>query len=188
LTFLIGNQPAFETLIATIEHFTKDVDDYPSAKMAFSVLSRMVVSWGGPDIAGGTSDGTRDTESSSVLPGFDRFMMERFSPLCWSLAGNPKFEPKDPQGKQVLGEAAGLQRAIYSKTGETYLGWLRDTELKSMGMDAATIDDYLNALTSFDMKQFRRYFQVGEPPPQTAKLAHHQPDWKAQALVQRSHR
>ncbi|MCJ1286650.1 pre-tRNA nuclear export protein [Xylographa opegraphella] len=151
-----ANQPAFETIISTIEHFTKDVTDFPSAKLAFSVLTRMVNSWGGPDIQ---NTGIAQTAQPS-LPGFDRFMMERFSPLCWALPSIPAFNPKDAQGRQVLGEAAGLQRAIYAKTGQEYLTWLRDMELRRMGMNNATIDEYLNALCTFDAKGFRQFFQV----------------------------
>ncbi|MCJ1382803.1 pre-tRNA nuclear export protein [Xylographa soralifera] len=150
------NQPAFETVISTIEHFAKDVTDFPTAKLAFSVLTRMVNSWGGPDLQ---NTGIAQTAQPS-LPGFDRFMMERFSPLCWALPSIPAFDPKDAQGRQVLGEAAGLQRAIYAKTGQEYLTWLRDMELRGMGMNDATIDEYLNALCTFDAKGFRQFFQA----------------------------
>ncbi|MCJ1394942.1 pre-tRNA nuclear export protein [Xylographa bjoerkii] len=149
------NQPAFETVISTIEHFAKDVTDFPTAKLAFSVLTRMVNSWGGPDIQNGIAQTTQPS-----LPGFDRFMMERFSPLCWALPSNTAFNPKDAQGRQVLGEAAGLQRAIYAKTGQEYLTWLRDVELRGMGMNDATIDEYLNALCTLDAKRFRQFFQA----------------------------
>ena len=60
----------------------------------------------------------------------------------------------------MLGEAAGLQRAIVSKNGQEYLTWLRDVELRGMGMDGSTIDEYLQALCTFDPKRFRQYFQV----------------------------
>ena len=60
----------------------------------------------------------------------------------------------------MLGEAAGLQRAIYAKTGQEYLTWLRDMELRGMGMNDATIDEYLNALCTLDAKRFRQFFQV----------------------------
>lgn len=111
----------------------------------------MVMTWGGPDIRTGNPQPT--------LPGFDRFMMERFSPLCWSLPSQPNFDAKDAQGKQAMGEAAGLQNAIYIKTGEEYLTFLRTTELSSMGMDSVTVDEYLRALSSSDAKTFKQYFQ-----------------------------
>lgn len=111
----------------------------------------MVITWGGPDIQTGSPQPT--------LPGFDRFVMERFSPLCWTLPSQPNFDPKDAYGRQAMGEAAGLQKAIYTKTGEEYLSYLRNTELSGMGMDAGTVDEYLKALSNTDGKAFKQYFQ-----------------------------
>jgi exportin-T len=152
----------FETVVSTIEHFTKDVTDFPTAKLSFQVLTHMVTTWGGPDIpASGTVVLNGDTQPTQPgLPGFDRFIMERFSPLCWALPSNSTFNPKDAQGRLVLAEAAGLQKAIYTKNGEEYLNWLRDVELRGMGMDDSTINGYLAALCNSDLKQFRRFFQV----------------------------
>lgn len=112
----------------------------------------MVLIWGGPDIQAGNPQPS--------LPGFDRFMMERFSPLCWALPSQPSFDPKDAQGRQAMGEAAGLQKAIYTKTGEEYLSFLKTTELSSMGMDAGTVDEYVRALSTADPKGFKQYFQA----------------------------
>lgn len=87
-------------------------------------------------------------------------MMTTFSPLCWAIPSNSNFDPKDAQGKQVLGEAAVLQKAILAKTGQEYLTWLRDIGLSGMGMDSGTIDEYLRALCNNDTKGFQRFFQV----------------------------
>lgn len=148
----------------------------------------MVTTWGGPDRQGTpqlTHNNTLSTTQPS-LPGFDRFMMERFSPLCWALPSNTNFNPKDAQGRQVLGEAAGLQNAIYAKTGQEYLTWLRDVELRRMGMNEVSIDEYLHALCTFDMKKFRQFFQVSrsDTVPETNEM---QAD-SVKALVQRTNR
>lgn len=87
-------------------------------------------------------------------------MMTTFSPLCWAIPSNSNFDPKDAQGKQVLGEAAVLQKAILAKIGQEYLTWLRDIGLSGMGMDSGTIDEYLRALCNNDTKGFQRFFQV----------------------------
>lgn len=124
----------------------------------------MVFTWGGPDLQlqfPAIEDGNASYRSPQPkLPGFDRFMMTTFSPTCWAIPSNPSFDPKDAQGKQVLGEAAGLQKAIYNKTGQQYLTWLRNAELNGMGMDAGTIDEYLRALCTSDTKEFQRFFKV----------------------------
>ncbi|GLB05618.1 pre-tRNA nuclear export protein [Aspergillus tubingensis] len=150
------NQPMFETVIGTIEHFAKDIEDFTTAKMAFSVLSKMGSSWGGPDIAPEGANGA--AAQQQALPGFGQFMITRLSPLCWALPATPSFNSKDAQAKQVLAEAGGLQRTIYAKTGMEYLQYLRDRELPGMGMGADLVEEFVGALGRLDMKGFRQFF------------------------------
>lgn len=157
----VANQPVFTTVISTIEHFAKDILDYQTAKLAFSVLARMVLTWGGSGSeTAGNGISLTQAPQQSKLPGFDSFMMATFSPLCWAIPSNPSFDPKDAQGKQVLGEAAALQKAIYTKTGQEYLNYLRDVELSGMGMDSGTISEYLSTLYNADTKVFQQFFKV----------------------------
>ena len=159
-----ANQPVFVTVITMIEHLAKDINDFQTAKLAFSVLTRMVSTWGGPDLESSSSilgDGDASNRNSQPrLPGFDQYIMSTFSPLCWSIPSNARFDSKDAQGKQVLSEAAILQKSIYAKTGQAYLTYLRDIELSGMGMNNGTIEEYLSALCNFDIKGFQRFFQV----------------------------
>lgn len=154
------NQSSFETVISTIEHFTKDADDFPTAKMAFQVLSKMCSVWGGPDVVappkGQQANGTASNQAA--LPGFDQFMMTRFSPLCWTLPTSPTFNAKDAQARQTLSEAAALQKTIYQKSGDTYLSYLKDSELRNMGMDEAMIDNYLGKLATLDLRNWKVYW------------------------------
>ncbi|KAL4883018.1 armadillo-type protein [Aspergillus karnatakaensis] len=150
------NQPIFDTVITTIEHFAKDVEDFTTAKMAFTVLARMGSSWGGPDIAPLAPNGADATQVA--LPGFGQFMITRFSPLCWALPATPSFNSKDPYAKQVLAEAGALQRTIYSKTGTEYLEYLRDRELPGMGMGGDLVEEYVGTLSQLDLKAFRQFF------------------------------
>ncbi|KAL4805936.1 Exportin-T [Aspergillus unguis] len=150
------NQPMFDTVITTIEHFAKDIEDFTTAKMAFSVLSRMGSSWGGPDIASTAASNGATTQVA--LPGFGQFMITRFSPLCWALPATPSFNSKDAQAKQVLAEAGGLQRIIYGKTGMEYIEYLRDRELPGMGMGADLVEEYTGTLSRLDLKGFRQFF------------------------------
>lgn len=153
------NQPIFESIISSIEHLARDVEDFPSAKMALLLLSRMCTTWGGPDVISVTGQTTLDTPTPSpALAGFDQFMITRFSPLCWALPSNPSFNSKDAQARQALAEAAGLQKTIYTKTGQQYLTWLQNNELRNMGMNDAMINDYLQKLATMDMKNFKSFF------------------------------
>ena len=88
-------------------------------------------------------------------------MMTRFSPLCWALPSNPNFDVKDAQGKQALNEAAALQMAIYGKTGDKYLAYLRDVELRGTGMNEQMIEEYIRTLNSTtEVKSFQTFFKV----------------------------
>ena len=157
------NQTVFATVISTIEHLATDTSDYPTAKLAFSVLSRMVLTWGGPDLYPQQAQLHSSIAAASpqpTLPGFDRFMIERFSPLCWAMPSSPDFNSKDAQARQTLGEAAGLQKTIFLKTGQEYLAMLKNSQLRNMGMGDADIEEYLNALCTLDVRDFKQFFQV----------------------------
>lgn len=154
----------------------KDMNDVQTAKNTFLVLIRMVNTWGGPDIQAqaAASQGNNLAPPATIpqLHGFDRFIMTEFSPICWALATHPNFSSQDAQTRQVLGEAAGLQKAIYAKTGDKYLAWLRDYELSGMGMDSVSIEQYLRALSTSDVKGFRKFFQVKSLPYPSALRTH----------------
>lgn len=147
------NQSTFDTIITTIEHFARDPSDYPTARLAVSVLTRMTAVWGGPDIPLNSGNASVPT-----LPGFDHFAMTRFSPLSWSVPATQGFNTKDPQARQVLGELGGLQIEILKKTGDVYLQNLRQ-ELSNMGIDQQGLDEYLGALTTKGEKGFKQFFQ-----------------------------
>lgn len=154
-----NNQAMFEIIISSIEQFTKDANDFPTARMAFVALSRMVIAWGGPDIVASTPQATNGTITPSpTLPGFDRFMIARFSPLCWALPAMPAFNPKDAQARIVLQEVATLQKNIYLKTGSEYLTYLKEQELRNMGMGDPMIDEFLGKLATLNLKDWRAYW------------------------------
>jgi len=152
------NQPHFETVLTTIEHFTKDVSDLTTAKMAFQLLSRMCLVWGGADLVQGQTPTDTTQAGQQELPGFKQFVMTRFSPLCWSMPQNSSFNPKDGQSRQVLMEAAGLQKTIYAKNGQEYINYLQNTELPSLGLQALMIQDFLSKMTSMPLKDWKSWF------------------------------
>lgn len=146
------NQAIFETIVSTIEHFARDTSEHPDAKLALSVVTKMAVVWGGPNIVDFSN-----ADPTPSLPGFDRFMISRFSALTWALMINPAFEPKDAQANRVMGEIALLQQTILAKTGREYLTYLRDVELRGLGLQEAAIDSYLTALMTGDAKKFKKF-------------------------------
>lgn len=103
---------------------------------------------------------TNGTVDHSALPGFNRFMIERFSADCWGLLTNPSFNPRDAQARQVMAEIASLQKTIYSKTGEEFLAYLRDMWFPGLALEKSVADEYVTALRTRDLKGFRQFFLV----------------------------
>lgn len=151
------NQPMFETVIGTLDHFSKDTEDYTTAKMAFTVMSKMCLVWGGPDVVNANGRPT-GANAQPAMTGFDQYMISRFSPLSWAMASDTNFNRTDAQARQVLQEAAGLQKALYQKNGEAYLTWLRDNELRNMGMSDNMISEYLGTLSTQETRAFKTFF------------------------------
>lgn len=151
------NQAIFETVIGTIEHFAKDVSEHPDARLAVAVLTRMTEVWGGPTIYDSLTKSFTADATAPKIPGFDQYIMSRFSPLTWAIMTNPGFTPKDAQADRVLGEVAVLQQTILAKCGQAYVSWLRERELPGLGAQGGIVDEYLNALSSMGAKAFKQF-------------------------------
>lgn len=121
----------------------------------------MCLAWGGPNISSSYSKTNSSQQNfaspNPALPGFDSFILRRFSPLSWALLSAPSFNAKDPQARQLLGEVATLQQTILSKMGDQYLAWLKDIELQNMGVGPDAAEEYLRALAGMDIKAFRAF-------------------------------
>jgi exportin-T len=114
----------------------------------------MATLWGGPDLSQSASP------PQPAFPGFDRFLVERFNPICWNVLGDPKLVPGDAQQRGVLQELAVLQYTILAKTGVIFLNHLRTEFFPSLGagMNGDAANEYLNALTTKDRRGFVNFF------------------------------
>jgi exportin-T len=156
-----ANQSTFETVITSLDTFARDTKDYQTSRLAISVLVRMTSVWGGPDKVGpGANPTTPTSPVDTALPGFDNYIVERFSPLIWSVPGSPGFSSKDAQAKQVLQELSTLQAEIVKKAGEPYVERLR-SELTGMGTSAEGVQQYLSTLAgAFEGQKKEREWRV----------------------------
>ena len=158
-----ANQGFFEALIISVTGLAKTVTsgtgNLAASRLAFSVITRMADLWGGPNIATLSAQPiSSNIPPSPTFPGFDRFLIERFHPICWEVLGEPQFRPTtDAQAKQVLNEIAGLEQTIYMKTGDMFLQHLQQQFFPSMGIDGI---DFIKAMTtSTDRKDLAKYLQ-----------------------------
>jgi exportin-T len=146
-----NNQSMFDNFITSVTRFSCDLADPQSARLAFSVLTKMTSLWGGPDIALGT-----DTAPAPALPGFDNFILSQFAPLPWSLVSSNKVNTGDAQMRSALQEAAGLQWMILRKVGATYQSQLI-AELRTLGASEEGMAEYVKNMGG-DVFAFRKFF------------------------------
>ncbi|KAI8960188.1 Xpo1-domain-containing protein [Daldinia sp. FL1419] len=158
-----ANQGFFESLITSILALARDIGpsqaNLAASRLALGLLAKMAVAWGGPDVANISANPSAPTGSPSpAIPGFDQFLIDRFHSVCWEVLRDPQFNPgSDAQAKQVLQEIAGLEQAIYLKTGGSLLEHLQSTLFPGLGIDG---NDFLRAMTtSTDKKSFSKYLQ-----------------------------
>lgn len=162
-----ANQPTLEKVIQSMEHFSRDTSDPVAQRTSLAVFTQMSIVWGPQDVSKNPNITTPSSNPSGAnrpthkpLPGFDRFMMEHFSNICWEIPADPNFKVKDAQARTVLAEIAQLQKVIYGSIGDSFLTYLRDGYFPGIGFGADQIGEYLAALTSLDVKAFKQYFQV----------------------------
>jgi exportin-T len=124
----------------------------------------MITVWCGPDKVGpGANQAPTSPDTiQPPLPGFENYVVERFSPLAWSIPATPGFNSKDAQAKQVLFEAANLQTEIVKKVGEPYVERLK-SDLSGNGVSAEGVDQYLRTLAGAlegtkKEKEWRNFF------------------------------
>ncbi|KAH6661404.1 tRNA exportin [Truncatella angustata] len=156
-----ANQVFFDSLITSILNMATDISsgNLPASRLAFGILSKMAGVWGGPDVANIAANPSAPTGSPSpAIPGFDQFLLDRFHSVCWEVMRDPQFRPsQDAQSKQVLNEIAGLEQAVYVKTGELFIQHLQNSLFPGLGIDG---NDFLRPMTtSTDRRAFSKYLQ-----------------------------
>ncbi|OTB02266.1 hypothetical protein M426DRAFT_322844 [Hypoxylon sp. CI-4A] len=158
-----ANQGFFEALINSILTLAGAVSpssgNLSASRLSFGLLAKMAVVWGGPDVANISANPSAPSGSPSPhIPGFDQFLIDRFHSVCWEVLRDPQFNPStDAQAKQVLHEIAGLEQAIYLKTGEAFLQHLQSTLFPGLGIDG---NAFIRAMTTAtDRKSFSKYLQ-----------------------------
>jgi exportin-T len=155
------NQPIFESLVSSIINLARTIthENLAASRIGFSVLSKMASQWGGPDVAKIAENPlVPEGASSPVIQGFDVFMINNFHGACWEVLQNADFKPfNDAQAKQVLSEIAGLEQAIYTKTGDLFIQRLQTVTFPQIGVDGT---EFLRSLTtSTDRRAFATYLQ-----------------------------
>lgn len=161
LTLFPANKDQFETVLNVIEHYAKEISDPTTQKLAVNLLNKMSFVFG-PAVGNNKIVTTlvgAIPPQEQPLSGFENLMTERFSLLCWEIPYTSGFNPKDAQGRAVLGEIASLQKMLYLKLGESFLDSLKGAIFPRIGVSRGT-EEYCDSLRQTDVKQFKAFFVV----------------------------
>ncbi|KAF9114533.1 pre-tRNA nuclear export protein [Mortierella sp. AM989] len=158
-------------VLQSVLHYAQDMSDVPVSRMAFGILLKAVNSWGSQGESGGantssTANGDSNTSANGTdgnrpeAPGFYQFMYEHVVRITFEVPMKPNFDLQDGQSMLVLGEIAGLQKAMSVKQGDVFLTYLSQVYLPSINCPADLTQEYVQALGGLDVKQFKKYFQA----------------------------
>jgi exportin-T len=156
------NQAFFDPLITSITTLATMIrhDNLAASRIGFIVLGKMAAQWGGPDVKTikplpTAAKQEQPAPSAAAIPGFGQFMIDRFDRACWEVMLDVGFKPhSDAQSRQLLGEIAGLEQIIYSKTGDSFAKHLSEVTLSQRGIDPAV---YVGHMASDDKRAFTSY-------------------------------
>ncbi|KAF9425612.1 pre-tRNA nuclear export protein [Entomortierella beljakovae] len=154
-------------ILQSVLHYAQDMTDVPVSRMAFGILLKAVNSWGGQGESAGANGASAangnpsgNGEGKLEAPGFYQFMYEHILRITFEVPMKPNFDLQDGQSVLVLGEIAGLQKAIAVKQGDAFLNYLSQVYLPSIQCPAELAREYVQALGQLDVKQFKKYFQA----------------------------
>ncbi|KAG0225933.1 pre-tRNA nuclear export protein [Mortierella sp. GBA43] len=156
-------------ILQSVLHYAQDMSDVPVSRMAFGILLRAVNSWGSQGDNSGVISPVNGSKSGSVspdfserleAPGFYQFMYEHILRITFEVPMKPTFDLQDGQSVLVLGEIAGLQKAMAQKQGDVFLSYLSQVYLPSINCPPELAQEYIQALQQLDAKQFKKYFQA----------------------------
>lgn len=144
------NNARFEQVIEMMLGFAADVSDPAAQRTAFGWMNRSVQVWNQP----ATADGT----PSNSIPGFERFVYERYVPTAFAVPANPAFNPKDGQSVVVLHEIANLLQKICKTRGDEAYNFFLSAFFPAQNWPADTALELTTKMRDLEPKVFRKYF------------------------------
>jgi exportin-T len=136
------NVSHLNTILHSILHYTKADMDYENQtqKAAFGILLRMVDAWAGREEAGAEvpvvtpakTAGGGGKGPTQRLPGFEQFLYESVTPVCFQVVMNPGFNFGDGQSLLIVSEITNVLRKVYERRGEEFVQFLSQVYLPSI--------------------------------------------------------
>lgn len=131
-------------MLASVVHCARDTRDPTSQKVAFQVLTRMAIAWGGAlePVNPKKKPPAPVANLRPMLPGFDAWVVNTLVPLLFTVPGI--CDSGDAGSSLVLHEVAYCHRALYAGQNEKYAGYLDGKVLSECAADVRLT--FLNGL------------------------------------------
>lgn len=146
------NGAQLEALLQSIVFYSTN-SDAQCQRTAFAILHRLVSAWGG-------SSDEAAKESSTALPGFERFIYESLIGLIFEAPAKESFDFRDAQHQIVLGEIANLAKTIYTKRGEEMINYLLQIYFPGINCPPELAHDFCQNLKTLEAKPFKKYLEA----------------------------
>jgi exportin-T len=155
-----SNRGAFQAVMESVFHYSGDMSDTMTQKLAIVTLNKMMTIWGTGEVVNDPTSPAMDVFGKGMkVPGFGgQSIIEQYSQACWTLPGKPGFDVKDAQIRLILGELASLQKAIYDQQGPSYTSYLCDLYLPGLGLPRDLAQEYVSQLSQLKSKEFKKFF------------------------------
>lgn len=142
------NQQQLQSVLQSLVFYAENGEPL-TQRSAIGVLVRLVTLWG-----------TRASNDTSVLPGFEQFLYDAILPLVFQIPSKPSFDASDAQAQQVLTELSVLLKTIHQARGDELIQYLTAVYLPSvqcppdMGMELA------QNIQTLEAKPLKRYLET----------------------------
>ncbi|KAL0575167.1 pre-tRNA nuclear export protein, partial [Marasmius crinis-equi] len=154
------NNSSFDSLMETMRILAEDTTDPPNEKAAFTFLSRCVTAWAQPTPPAPTSNGNTNHNplNDMALPGYERYIYERFVPSAFRVPSTPSLNLKDGQVTVVLHEIANFLQTVCKTRGDEAYNWFLTVFLPSQNWPPEAAMEFTTKLKELDSRSFRKYF------------------------------
>lgn len=147
-----------------------DSTDNYSQKLAFSVLNKFIITWGGM-IPESAEIGKKIAKKvllntphgflapRPALTGFEAYMYDEIVPIAFDVPTKAGFSLTDGQSIVMLGEIAVLHKTFFLSQGNKYLDYLSSVYLPKLGCRADLAEALVIGIRDLDSKDLRKVLQ-----------------------------
>ncbi|KAI9202178.1 armadillo-type protein [Polychytrium aggregatum] len=139
LEAVLVSSPQMQPMLQSVLAYASNLSDPISAKIALSVLSKTV----------------------APIPGYSQFIYASIVPILFQLPVSPEFNMQNGDFILIFTEIATLHKVILATLGLEYVDYLLKVYFVGIQCPDELAREFTMALQKLDIKQFKKYLQVG---------------------------